>query len=199
MFVVTLAGVLAGILAVGLTGLFLETVTVVLSDALSEFLAIALGGTGGAINSGCGTDGDGLIACEITGEVNGVSEVNSILDTGVISGLEFSPSGIEGRLGGLTNEDARGMGERWLVTTAVLVGDSELGSSIGLIGLDGGLIGGSRGGVDPTLTETGGEVSRMVGLVTARICCLAVRASASLVFAAAATFFSEALESAGLE
>ena len=61
-----------------------------------------------------------------------------------------------------------------------------------------GLSGGLSGEVAPTLSEAGGEFRRIVGLLTARICCLAVRVSDSLVFAAAVTFFSEALGSLAL-
>jgi len=61
-----------------------------------------------------------------------------------------------------------------------------------------GLSGGLSGEVAPTLSEAGGEFRRIVGLLTARICCLAVRASDSLVFAAAVTLFSEALGSLAL-
>jgi len=125
-----------------------------------------------------------------TGGVNAISGVNSIVDAVVVSDLALSE--LEGRLGGLINDEAEGMGEEGGLTTAVLAGGSELGSAILLGGL--GALGG--GVADPTLTEAGGGLSRIVGLLTARICCLAVRASGSLFFAATtAAFFSAALGS----
>lgn len=120
--------------------------------------------------------------------INAVCGVNSIFGAGEISDCRVSPFE-EGRLGGLTSEEAEGMGKGGLIT-AVLAGSSELGSAIAL--------GKSSRGVAPTLTDAGGELRRILGLLTARICCLAlaVRASDSLGFAAALAFFSDGLGSA---
>jgi hypothetical protein len=91
------------------------------------FGAGALGGAirsifGGALGStlatGLGSGADTAIAWGTAGGVNAVSVVNSVLDADmdadVDTGLftECPPSGADWRLGGVTNEEAEGMGER---------------------------------------------------------------------------------------
>jgi hypothetical protein len=163
-----------------------------LAELATTTLSTDLGGVGGVINSGFVSggkaDGVSLMDWGLAGVVNAVSDVNSILDTGVVSGWEMSLSETGERLGGLVNDEAGGMGERGL-TTAVFAEFAELGSAIAL--------GGLRACIAPTLPDAGGVFSRIVGLVTARIWGLAVRTSGSFGFAVA-NFLSEVLESAVL-
>jgi len=180
-------------------GACLEGLTLAVGSSVETFAAIAtatfpldLGAVGGAINSdfdsGSDTDFDSLIAGEVASRGNAVSEINSILGAGIVS--DCSSSETEGRLGGLTNEEAGGMGKEWLVT-AVLAEGAELGSTTSLGEL-------RMVVTSTTLAEGGGELSRIVGLATARICCLAVRDSDSLVLATVGAFFAKVLDSVAL-
>jgi hypothetical protein len=101
------------------TGTTFSEILAVLGDVL---VAVALGGAtssifalGSTLATGLGSGRDTAIACGTDGGVNAVSVVNSnLLDADVDAGLfiDLPLSDTDWRAGGVTNDEARGMGER---------------------------------------------------------------------------------------